>query len=243
MKRSKGFKRLAVLLLALITVITTVPVTGMPVYATESGIVDENNMGSEEQEEIISDSDNEDDVDEEQAETDEKDEADDSADIIDEEIDDSTNIDDVDSEDVDEESDKDTVSENEVSEEQQETTVSGNEVIDEEKLDAADPSWYSDYNYTLDADNHQLIITSSKGTFADNLILDVIIPAETVINGVSYVTVLSYSGDKGLWYNDRNMVETITIENGVKLRDDCSYLFANLTNLIELDITNWIHRM
>ncbi len=93
-------------------------------------------------------------------------------------------------------------------------------------------NWYEDYEYTPD-DGGTITISASKGTITDT---NIVIPAKAKIGEKEYNVVLD-AGGNCIWKEDRTKLTGIKIAEGVKTTADCSYMFANMEKLTELDVS------
>ncbi|WP_026669100.1 leucine-rich repeat protein [Butyrivibrio sp. AE3006] len=78
----------------------------------------------------------------------------------------------------------------------------------------ADPNWYSQYNYDLDEETHEISIYKYIGKAEE-----IRIPSEAVIDGKTYATVVE-------GFNVESAVKSIKFERGVKIADGVTFSSA-----------------
>ncbi len=91
----------------------------------------------------------------------------------------------------------------------------------------ATENWYEAYDYELDEEGHYLVL--KEYTLTD--VTDVVVPGYTEIGGQRYQTLIGDERNSvisSLWDSDRSIIESITLEDGVKLHGNCSYLFSRI---------------
>lgn len=102
--------------------------------------------------------------------------------------------------------------------------------------------WYSDYTYIL-SENEESVssgraIILSKYNGNDS---EIVVPATAMIDGVEYTTIVGGSEltveKEPIWYSKKDIIESITFEQGVKLKSNCYKMFYGLKYLQELDLS------
>lgn len=108
---------------------------------------------------------------------------------------------------------------------------------------AEDTDWQKAYDFTLDEENHYIILDKYNGTETEHTV-----PAKAIEGDVEYTTYLegsmkSYQSEsvytvvsKEIWKNDT--LTTLHFETGVVFGPDMSHMFQSCTNLQSLDLHN-----
>ncbi len=117
---------------------------------------------------------------------------------------------------------------------------------DPEKEAADKTDWYQHYDYRLNKTTRKLTLKASKGIYATDGETSITVPAKTLIDDEVYTTVLDnrshyVSGTTtrcGLWYEDRETIRSLTLADGVEVLYTMEYMFSDLNNLTELDISH-----
>ena len=118
------------------------------------------------------------------------------------------------------------------------TDFSGNIIsprITEDRGHAVDTGWYKGYyNYFINKSTRKLMLTASTGKYKTEKITEIRVPAQTIIDGIVYTTVLDSCGNS-LWFEDRDILTAIIFEEGVEVSPDCSYMFSSMPRLSMID--------
>jgi len=100
-------------------------------------------------------------------------------------------------------------------------------VLSAEESPEPDTTWQNDYEFDLFSGG--IYISKYTGTGRN-----IIVPSYAIVDGFKYKTILSPSW-KGIWYEIRDSIESIVIEDGVKC-ESYDGLFYNLYNLSTVNI-------
>ena len=99
--------------------------------------------------------------------------------------------------------------------------------------DQEDTTWQRSFYYKLENGHLVLNRVNTRSSCYLGTASDVIVPAQAVINGVTYITELG----KMAFYSDTYIVN-LSFEEGVILPADCTNLFGNCKKLSTLDISS-----
>ena len=109
----------------------------------------------------------------------------------------------------------------------------------ETKTEILDPqratiwTWLDDYEYTLDLENHCVVLEKYNGTDTE-----LVITGEEQFGSEFYPIVIGPTENmQSIWYPVRNTLKSLVFEDGVKLPENSSFLFSGLTALEHLDLS------